>query len=113
MAVDGREAADLILLHRSDRFLDGIIGTDRDGFALAELPGGRRAGVPAVCQAFDDDVPLGQHAFEPVVSAADRQGPDVQVLHFRAACSRVSFSPTHSAQPLMSSRAVVVSTSLG
>src|SRR4051812_4045896 len=73
VAVDDREAADLMLLHGPDRFLDGIVGPDRGGLALAKLPGSGRAGVPAVCQALGHDVPVRQHALEPVVFAADRQ----------------------------------------
>jgi hypothetical protein len=41
--VDNGQPADLMLLHGFDRFLDGVIGTDRDGFALAEFACGGRA----------------------------------------------------------------------
>src|SRR5215210_8985937 len=48
MAVDHRQPADLVLGHRPERVLDGVIGADRDRLAVAELARGDGAGVLAL-----------------------------------------------------------------
>src|SRR4051794_1112855 len=77
--VDHRQPPHLVLGHRVQRLLDGVVGPDRHGLALAELARLGRAGVLALRDDLHHDVAVGQHALEPVVLAADRHRAHVEI----------------------------------
>src|SRR6188474_679198 len=85
VSVDDREPTYTVLAHRGERFLDRVIGPDRDGRAVRQVGYLRCAWVAVSRESADHDVTVGYHASQLAVVTTDRQGADVEVAHL-ASC---------------------------
>ncbi len=89
---------------------------DLEGFKVAKVtvnPLGIRVLVLECVQAQGCPDCGREHALQAVVLSADRQRSDGKSRILRTASTKVSFSPTHSAPPVMMSRAVAMMPSYG
>jgi hypothetical protein len=86
IAIDNRKPSNLMLLHDVQHLLDTCGRANVVDRFLRQFSSRHSERITLGGNAFDDDIPVGEHPVQPVVVTADRQCPYAQLAHALRCC---------------------------